>query len=163
MSKVKLHMPLTHGDEIAAVGWIEFADKKIAKSVAASLNNTPIGKVKRREYYAEDLWNLKYLKGFKWHHLTEKIAYQRRVRGQQLRMQVAASQKMHADFQKRVDQRKAILAMERRKRERAEGTGAAVPEFDKKKTLRQFKQRKVASKTFAASVQSETERCLLEL
>lgn len=131
--------------------------------MAASLNNTPIGKVKRREYYAEDLWNLKYLKGFKWHHLTEKIAYQRRVRGQQLRMQVAASQKMHAEYMKRVEQRKAIQAIESRKRGRAEGAGATPPEVDKKRTLRQFKQRQVASKTFAASVQSETERCLLEL
>lgn len=45
-------------------GWIEFADKKIAKRVAESLNNTPMGG-KKGDYYHDDLWNLKYLKNFK--------------------------------------------------------------------------------------------------
>ena len=26
-------------------GWVEYADKKVAKAVAASLNNTPIGRL----------------------------------------------------------------------------------------------------------------------
>jgi len=26
-----------------------------------------------RGFYASDLWNIKYLRHFKWHHLTEKI------------------------------------------------------------------------------------------
>jgi ESF2/ABP1 family protein len=46
------------------LGWIEFADKKIAKQVAESLNNTPIGG-KKGDFYHDDIWNLKYLKGFK--------------------------------------------------------------------------------------------------
>lgn len=53
-------------------GWIEFEDKKIAKRVAAMLNTTQIGG-RKRDYYHDDMWNLKYLKGFKWDHLTEKI------------------------------------------------------------------------------------------
>eukprot|EP01102_Stenamoeba_stenopodia_P018389 TRINITY_DN6734_c0_g1_i1.p1 TRINITY_DN6734_c0_g1~~TRINITY_DN6734_c0_g1_i1.p1 ORF type:complete len:248 (-),score=60.70 TRINITY_DN6734_c0_g1_i1:40-699(-) len=53
-------------------GWVEFADKRIAKRVAYSLNNTNIGGSKRNYYY-DDLWNIKYLKDFKWHNLTEKI------------------------------------------------------------------------------------------
>jgi hypothetical protein len=27
----------------------------------------------KRDFYGSDLWVLKYLHGFKWHHLTEKI------------------------------------------------------------------------------------------
>jgi ESF2/ABP1 family protein len=46
------------------VGWIEFADKKIAKQVAESLNNTAIGG-KKGDFYHDDIWNLKYLKKFK--------------------------------------------------------------------------------------------------
>ena len=53
-------------------GWVEFNYKKDAKAVALNLNNTPIGG-KKRDYYREDIWNIKYLKKFKWHHLTEKI------------------------------------------------------------------------------------------
>lgn len=41
-------------------GWIEFMDRKLAKRVAASLNNTMVGGRKRSKAY-ESLWNLKYL------------------------------------------------------------------------------------------------------
>lgn len=51
-------------------GWVEFEDKKVAKSVASALNATPIG---GKGFHKFDLWNLKYLKGFKWSHLHEKL------------------------------------------------------------------------------------------
>lgn len=53
-------------------GWVEFHDKRVAKTVALMLNNTPIGG-KKRSYYHDDLWNIKYLSKFRWTHLTEKI------------------------------------------------------------------------------------------
>lgn len=53
-------------------GWIEYEDKKVAKQVAKVLNTRQIGG-RKRDYYHDDIWNLKYLKGFKWDHLTEKI------------------------------------------------------------------------------------------
>lgn len=59
-------------------GWVEFADKRIAKRVAVMLNGQKIGG-KRRSAYYDDLWNIKYLKHFKWDHLTEEIAYQKAV------------------------------------------------------------------------------------
>jgi ESF2/ABP1 family protein len=46
-------------------GWIEYADKKTARQVAESLNNTSIGG-KKSSYYHDDIWNVKYLKGFKY-------------------------------------------------------------------------------------------------
>ena len=36
-----------------------------------SLNNTPFGE-KKRNYFHDDLWNIKYLPKFKWSHLQEK-------------------------------------------------------------------------------------------
>lgn len=53
-------------------GWVEFHDKRVAKTVALMLNSTPIGG-KKRSYYHDDLWNIKYLPKFRWTHLTEKI------------------------------------------------------------------------------------------
>lgn len=53
-------------------GWVEFSDKRVAKSVADTLNNCPVGG-KKRSYYHDDLWNIKYLSKFRWTHLTEKI------------------------------------------------------------------------------------------
>ena len=56
-------------------GWIEFELKKDAKMAAMALNNSLIGGKKRHNQFRDDTWNLKYLKGFKWYHLTEKLAY----------------------------------------------------------------------------------------
>lgn len=55
-------------------GWVEFADSKIAKAAALTLNNTIIGG-KKGDMYHDDIWNIKYLKGFQWNQLTEQIAY----------------------------------------------------------------------------------------
>lgn len=54
-------------------GWVEFTDKRTAKKVALMLNNNPVGG-KKRSYYYDDLWNIKYLHKFKWSHITEKIS-----------------------------------------------------------------------------------------
>jgi hypothetical protein len=40
-------------------GWVEFADKKKARRVAAMLNGQPIGS-KNRGFYEHDLWTIKY-------------------------------------------------------------------------------------------------------
>ena len=99
-------------------GWIEFAEKKIAKSVARSLNNTAMGNVKKgrgTDLYAYDMWNLKYLKGFTWDHLREKIAFERRIRSQKLKLHVAAAKKSNADYVDLVDQGKTIRGIAKRK------------------------------------------------
>jgi ESF2/ABP1 family protein len=54
-------------------GWIEFLDKSVAKNVAASFNNQPTGGKKRRNFYREDIWNIRYLPKFKWEHLEQKM------------------------------------------------------------------------------------------
>ena len=121
-------------------GWIEFASKKIAKSVAASLNNTPIG---GRGFYSEDVWNLKYLSGFKWEHLTEKRAYERRVREQKLKVQVADAQKTNSEYLSLVEQRDTISGIEKRKR--ARGGAETHLEADEKRdrAKRSFAQNKI--------------------
>ena len=53
-------------------GWVEFKDKKVARSVAAMLNATPIGG-KKGTRFRDDVWTMKYLPKFKWDMLTEQI------------------------------------------------------------------------------------------
>lgn len=53
-------------------GWVEFEDKKVAKRVAEMLNTQRMGAKKGHALY-DDLWCIKYLPKFKWHHLTEQI------------------------------------------------------------------------------------------
>ncbi|KAG6964008.1 hypothetical protein JG688_00007893 [Phytophthora aleatoria] len=95
-------------------GWIEFEDKKVAKRVAKMLNTTQIGG-RKRDYYHDDMWNLKYLKGFKWDHLTEKIAYENRIRDQKLRMEIAQAKKENEAYLERVEQSKQFEKMDARK------------------------------------------------
>lgn len=73
-------------------GWVEFMRKKIAKRVCRSLNGTPIGG-SHRSKFASDLWTLKYLRGFKWNHLTEKITYERANRENKIQTELSQAKK----------------------------------------------------------------------
>jgi len=53
-------------------GWVEFRDKKVARSVAEMLNAQPIGG-KKGTRWRDDVWTMKYLPKFKWSMLTEQI------------------------------------------------------------------------------------------
>lgn len=53
-------------------GWIEFKDKRVARSVADMLNAQPIGG-KKGTRWRDDVWTMKYLPKFKWNMLTEQI------------------------------------------------------------------------------------------
>ena len=53
-------------------GWVEFEDKHVAKRVAATLNGSKVGG-KRHNFHYEEIWTMKYLPKFKWHHLNERM------------------------------------------------------------------------------------------
>lgn len=103
-------------------GWVEFQDKRIAKRVAQSLNNTPISNHKRNVHYG-DLWNVKYLHKFQWSHLTEKVAYERRVREQKLRVEMMQARRENAAYKQLVETGKKLDKIEKRKRKRGEALG----------------------------------------
>jgi len=100
--------------------WVEFADKRRAKRLASTLNNSPMDPQSHRSFYASDLWNIRYLPKFKWHHLTEKVAADARARQDKMRAELSQAKKETNFYLKKVDQAKAIDAMEERKRKRAE-------------------------------------------
>lgn len=111
-----------NGSKRFTEGWVEFASKKVAAHVAASLNTTPISNHKRNVHYG-DLWNLKYLHKFKWSHLTEKVAYERRVREQKLRLETLQARKETAAYKQLVETGKKLDKIEERRRKRAEREG----------------------------------------
>lgn len=53
-------------------GWVEFKNKKVARSVAEMLNAQPIGG-KKGTRWRDDVWTMKYLPKFKWNMLTEQV------------------------------------------------------------------------------------------
>uniref|UniRef100_G3T084 Activator of basal transcription 1 n=1 Tax=Loxodonta africana TaxID=9785 RepID=G3T084_LOXAF len=92
-------------------GWVEFRDKRVAKRVAASLHNTPMG-ARRRSPFRYDLWNLKYLHRFTWSHLSEHLAFERQVRRQRLRAEVAQAKRETDFYLRSVEKGNRFLAAE---------------------------------------------------
>ena len=123
-------------------GWIEFEDKKLAKRVAESLNNTKIGG-KKRSYYHDDIWNLKYLKGFKWRHLTEKIAYDRRMRETRLNAEMAKAARENNAYVEHVEQARLIEKIRARKKRKL----GDVEHDQNEKVNRHFKQVKAVRRS----------------
>lgn len=56
MEAVKKRKPVKHFTE----GWVEFESKKVAKYVAATLNNKQISMRKKSKFF-DVIWNIKYL------------------------------------------------------------------------------------------------------
>jgi ESF2/ABP1 family protein len=139
-------------------GWVEFLDKKVARSTSALLNNTNIGG-KKRSYYYDDIWNLKYLPRFKWNHLTEQIAYELKVREQKLKTELSQQKRETKLYVKNVEKAKMIEAMkEKRAAKKAKLDELESSSVPKKKSpssgatkesiaeiKRRFKQRKVVN------------------
>ncbi|KAL3767475.1 hypothetical protein ACHAW5_006204 [Stephanodiscus triporus] len=103
-------------------GWVEFESKKVAKLVGETLNMTRVTNHKGSVNY-DDLWNIKYLRGFKWSHLTEKVAYERRVREQKLRVEMMEVRRENASYVARVEAGKKLDHIEERRRRRMEKEG----------------------------------------
>ncbi|KAI8338347.1 hypothetical protein BC941DRAFT_350792 [Chlamydoabsidia padenii] len=115
-------------------GWVEFKDKKKAKSLSTFLNMKQIGGKRTSQHYHE-MWNIKYLPKFKWRHLTEQFAYERRSRQERLQAEMAQANRENKAYLLNVDKAKKLEHIQERKRKR----GQQVSTDDD--ALRTFKQR----------------------
>jgi ESF2/ABP1 family protein len=102
-------------------GWVEFASKKEAKVVVETLNTRTIGG-RKGGYYFDDVWNLKYLRGFKWRHLTEQITNENEERAARMRAEAASSKREMREFLRNVE-RARIDDNRRKKGQFIEQTG----------------------------------------
>jgi ESF2/ABP1 family protein len=92
-------------------GWVEFVNKKDAKAVCELLNARTIGG-KKGSYYRDDIWNLLYLKGFKWHNLTEQIAAENAERTSRMRAEISKTTKENKEFVRNVERAKMLDGIE---------------------------------------------------
>ena len=101
--------------------WFEFKQRKVAKRVALTLNNTKFGRSAgpKSGYWHDDLWNLKYLPKFTWEHLTEKREHEKHVREHRLRVELDQVRRDNEFFLERVAESKKFSKMEERKVRRA--------------------------------------------
>ncbi|RPD66716.1 hypothetical protein L227DRAFT_492078 [Lentinus tigrinus ALCF2SS1-6] len=96
-------------------GWIEFKDKRVARSVAEMLNAQPIGG-KKGSRWRDDVWTMKYLPKFKWNMLTEQIAHEAAVHTAQLRVELSQSRKEQREYLKNVELARVLDKRAERKR-----------------------------------------------
>ncbi|KAI6084858.1 Pre-rRNA-processing protein ESF2 [Hypoxylon rubiginosum] len=133
-------------------GWVEFVDKKDAKKAVDLLNARTIGG-KKNSYYRDDIWNLLYLKGFKWHNLTEQINSEMAERTVRMRAEISKSTKENKDFVKNIEKAKmldGIQAKAAAKRSRDEAgidkRASVSRELDGSPGVPKFKQASVGRK-----------------
>ncbi|KAI0771990.1 hypothetical protein BD413DRAFT_547488 [Trametes elegans] len=120
-------------------GWVEFKDKRVARSVAEMLNAQPIGG-KKGSRWRDDVWTMKYLPKFKWNMLTEQIAHEAAVHQAQLRAELSQSRKEQREYLKNVELARVLDKRAERKRKNGDsGEGANGAEADSRpqKVLKQ--------------------------
>lgn len=93
-----------HKKTIFTEGWVEFLNKKHARTAAEALNGRPMASGRRGSRFREDLWCLRYLgRDFKWSTLTERVAYESAVREQRLRQDLSQAKRENKAFLRQVD------------------------------------------------------------
>ncbi len=135
-------------------GWVEFKRKKDAKCVAETLNASIVGG-KKGGWYHDDVWNIKYLRGFRWKHLTEQISNENAERASRLRMEISQTTRENKRFVQNVEMAKMLEGMEVKKRKKIEpgkrSDGLDVEERADQKAApeskRQFRQNEVKPKS----------------
>lgn len=142
-------------------GWVEFRDKRVAKRVAASLHNTPMGTRKRQRFFS-DLWSIKYLHRFQWTHLCERLAYEQMVLQQRLRTEVSQVKKETNFYLDNVE-KSARMDKLRKKREReGEQVEERTWDFTQRQTEEEIQMRKKKKKAAASQKQLDKARLIQE-
>lgn len=90
---------------------------------------------KKRSYYYDDIWNIKYLPKFKWNNLTSQLAYELKLKEQKLKTEEAQAKRENKMYLKNVSKAKMIESMQEKREKRGEVVEQPM--------RRKFKQRKV--------------------
>ncbi|RAL04180.1 RNA-binding ATPase activator ESF2 [Aspergillus ibericus CBS 121593] len=118
-------------------GWVEFASKKMAKLCAETLNANIIGG-KKGGWYHDDVWNMKYLRGFKWADLTEQIQRERSEREARQRVEDSKARKEDKVFLEGYERGKVIEGIQKKNAEKGKKSGK-----EEQKVRMVFKQNEV--------------------
>uniref|UniRef100_A0A8C7WQX3 Activator of basal transcription 1 n=1 Tax=Oryzias sinensis TaxID=183150 RepID=A0A8C7WQX3_9TELE len=122
-------------------GWVEFRDKRVAKRVAASLHNTPMG-TRKRQRFSSDLWCIKYLHRFQWTHLSERLAYEQTVLQQRLRTEVSQAKRETNFYLNNVEKSTRMDDRGRKGRSQAEQVDTKLWEFTQRQTEEEIQNNK---------------------
>ncbi|TQS31686.1 hypothetical protein Golomagni_08023 [Golovinomyces magnicellulatus] len=136
-------------------GWVEFTTKKQAKTTCELLNAQIIGG-KKGSYYHDDLWNLLYLNGFKWHNLTEQIASENAERTSRMRAEINKTTRENKEFVRNVEHAKMLDTMQAKAKNKKRKTTTDGDDTEPStQNARTFKQTPLAKKAKATDEPSE--------
>ncbi|KAG9045846.1 RNA-binding ATPase activator esf2 [Tulasnella sp. UAMH 9824] len=110
-------------------GWVEFTDKRVARSVADMLNGQSVGG-KRGDRYKDDVWTMKYLPKFKWNMLTDQLRHDKAVRTARLRIELSRSTREQEDYLKQVSLAKTLENRAKRKNKKPDDRPAWTNVFE---------------------------------
>lgn len=119
-------------------GWVEFASKRTAKICAQTLNASIIGG-KKGGWYHDDVWNMKYLRGFKWGDLMEQVQRERSEREAKRRIEDSRARKEDKLFLEGVERGRVVEGIRKKNAERGRGQDGGGGE----EARRVFRQNKV--------------------
>ncbi|KAI6163660.1 hypothetical protein EDD17DRAFT_1775832 [Pisolithus thermaeus] len=98
-------------------GWVEFKDKKVARTVATMLNAQPIGG-KKGTRWRDDVWTMTYLPKFKWNMLTEQIAHEAAARTAKLRVEITQSRSEQNEYLRNVELARIVNKRNEKRKEK---------------------------------------------
>lgn len=113
-------------------GWIEFASKRVARATAETLNAQPIGALSGAAHssrrgtrgvanrWKDDVWTMKYLKGFRWPMLMEQMSHERASHAARLRLELSQSAQERNDYLRKVERARVHRRAEARRAEAGE-------------------------------------------
>jgi ESF2/ABP1 family protein len=133
-------------------GWIEFVKKKEGKAACELLNGQNIGG-KKGSFFRDDIWNLVYLNGFKWHNLTEQITAENAERTSRMRAEISKSTKENKEFVRNVERAKMLDGMQAKAKKRK---AADAEEEPVRENGRSFKQVQKVEKDTGAQQQPDS-------
>ncbi|GAA5977725.1 hypothetical protein JCM11641_001389 [Rhodosporidiobolus odoratus] len=111
-------------------GWVEYLDKRVARSVAEMLNAQTIGG-KKSDRWHDDVWTMKYLPRFRWDQLSEQVALERATTTSLLRFHLTHSKSEQESYLSAVERARTHSKIEEKaaargkvpKKRSAEGEG----------------------------------------
>jgi len=124
-------------------GWIEMGDKKLARRLAMTFNNTLITDGKNSKF-SNYLWNLKYLPRFRWKNLTERIRYEREKKKQMMRVELSQAKRETSLYVKNVETSKKLESMKERHEKKGESWKSKRPKnkFKQRRTVEEIQAEK---------------------
>ena len=158
-------------------GWVSFSRRSAAKNCVAALNGNTLvsaglarGKGRKGGYYGDDVWNLRYLKGFGWDDLMEGVRREGREREEKVRMGIGREKRERNAFVEAVERGKIARGKEEkraRKREKLdhqEGNVVKVSSIDQPlEGVKSFRQNRVKKRTSTEGYDNAVEKVLRKI